>query len=390
MRPLADHEELTAHVSPGYPLLLGLLASVLDAPTLEPVVRWVQAALGALTAGLYFLFARRAFHSLYVATLAGLFCALHPFWIIDVGRFGGRDARLVFVGVQPVSRGARHPDGRPAGGLLYGLTLAALALVRAACLPFAFLAVAWYLLRSRHVTRGWLCALLAFLGFVNGLVPWTVRNWQLFNEPVPIVNSAYYHLWIGNNLRATGGPVSDAALKEASEQMQRETPDRKLADMNQPDRFARFGRLESATIGRDQSLRAAQLRMWATLDFWLGERWFTNAELAIEAPATVVKRDEDNTEQTVSMPEMCACVPRHLARSAVRHVRAGGVGLALVVWLERGVDAAVVSTDVDSVAVHLEPRGSAARPTPAARWGVDVLCGVRRRVLRAGSRQVPF
>ena len=57
-----------------------------------------------------------------------------------------------------------------------------------------------------------MAALLAFLGFVNGLAPWTVRNMQVFGEPIPIVDSAYLHLWIGNNPAATGGPHYEAAL----------------------------------------------------------------------------------------------------------------------------------------------------------------------------------
>ena len=80
---------------------------------------------------------------------------------------------LLACGLALGARGIQ--TGGPLSSLLFGLAMAALAMVRAACLPFAFVAVAWYLLRSRSVTRGWLCALLAFLGFVNGLVPWTVQ-----------------------------------------------------------------------------------------------------------------------------------------------------------------------------------------------------------------------
>ena len=70
-----DKEEVTAYRSPGYPLLLGVLGRVLDDDTLRSWIRWIQAVLGTLTAGVYFLFARRAFRSLTVGTLAGFFCA---------------------------------------------------------------------------------------------------------------------------------------------------------------------------------------------------------------------------------------------------------------------------------------------------------------------------
>jgi hypothetical protein len=301
--PFADKDELTAHVSPGYPLLLGLLARVLDDDKLGSAVRWGQAFLGALTAGLYFLFARRAFRSLFVATLAGLFCSVYPFWVINTATLndGTLASFLLALGLFFGARGIQ--TGGPLSSLLFGLVMAALALVRAALLPFAFVAVAWYLLRSRSVTRGWLCALLAFLGFVNGLVPWTVRNYQVFGEPMPVVDSAYYHLWVGNNPHATGGPVNEEAVKDATERVRSDTPDRPLSGLSQPERFARLGRLVR-DFWRDHSLRTVQLRVEAALDFLLGERWFRTGELAVQEPPAVVKNDEDNPERVLPIPPL--------------------------------------------------------------------------------------
>ena len=50
--------------------------------------------------------------------------------------------------------------------------------------------------------------MLAFLGFLNGLAAWSFRNWQTFHDVLPIVDSTYLHLWMGNNPRATGGPTN--------------------------------------------------------------------------------------------------------------------------------------------------------------------------------------
>ena len=115
--------------------------------------------------------------------------------------------------------------------------MAGLCLVRAALLPFAFVALVWFLIRSRTLARGWLCGLLAFLGFANGLAPWTVRNVQVFGEPMPIVDSLYLHLWIGNNPKATGGPLTREMLEVA--------PTAKLRDdkgqpLKQPARYAKL------------------------------------------------------------------------------------------------------------------------------------------------------
>src|ERR1700738_5015385 len=51
LAPLANVEEQTAHVSPGYPWLVALLErSPLDVGPIDRTIRWIQCGLGALTA----------------------------------------------------------------------------------------------------------------------------------------------------------------------------------------------------------------------------------------------------------------------------------------------------------------------------------------------------
>jgi 4-amino-4-deoxy-L-arabinose transferase-like glycosyltransferase len=284
--PFTDVEQETAHLSPGYPWLMAMIEWVVDPATLHSTMCWIQCGLGALTAGLYFLFARRAFRSRLVATLAGLLCALHPFWVLDTATLAdGTTATFLLALVLFFGARANQTSG-PLSSLLYGLALAALALVRAALLPFAFVGLAWFLLRSRTLTRGWLCALLAFLGFVNGLAPWTFRNWQLYGEPVPIVDSTYYHLWVGNNPHATGGPESDEARRDA--------PADELAKLLlSRDRYARLGEIVRQEI-HDRPAETVRRRLLAGLDFLFGERWFKEGRLA------------DQTDSAEAMPNWLA------------------------------------------------------------------------------------
>src|SRR5262249_36472580 len=233
-------------------------------------VRWTQVGLGALTAGLYFLFARRAFRSLAVATLAGLFCAAHPFWVINTAELN--DGVLAsFLLAAALTLGARAGQEADAlGSLLYGLVLAALALVRAALLPFAVVACLWFLLRCRALTRGWLCALLAFLGFANGLAPWLVRNLQAFQDVVPVADSLYLHLWAGVNPAATGGPQDEATLRASF------PPERLQELLAEKDQVKRY-----AMLAKDARERAAEdpagvvhRRLLAGQRFVFGEAWF--------------------------------------------------------------------------------------------------------------------
>ncbi|MFO0925709.1 MAG: hypothetical protein U0736_01565 [Gemmataceae bacterium] len=51
--PFAPGEEATAHISPGYPYLVGLLGRYVGDDQLDRMVRWGQVGLGAVTAALY-------------------------------------------------------------------------------------------------------------------------------------------------------------------------------------------------------------------------------------------------------------------------------------------------------------------------------------------------
>jgi 4-amino-4-deoxy-L-arabinose transferase-like glycosyltransferase len=257
--PLNSQEERTAFVAPGYPWLLSL-AQLLPEP--DRTVRWVQVALGSLTAALYFLFTRRAFRSLPVAALAGMFCALHPFWVVSAAELedGVLAAFLLALALWLGVRAGQ--SGGALTSLLFGLTLAGLALVRAALLPLGFVAVLWLIWRCRSLPRGWLYALLAFLGFANGLVPWTLRNYQATGDVVPIVDSAWWHLWVGNNPDTTGGP-------EPAQ------PPQSLADVPPDQRQKRLAEEVIAEVQRDPAATLNR-RLWAGLAFVFGREWLSN------------------------------------------------------------------------------------------------------------------
>jgi hypothetical protein len=280
--PLANGEETTAHIAPGYPLFLTAVGlSPIDASSADRFVRWIQCGLGTLTAAFYFLFALRVFRNAWVAALTGLFCALHPFWIINTAEI--KDGVLAtFLLALCLSAGVRaSQSGGPISSLIYGLALAALTLVRAALLPFAIVAMLWFLLRCRTVRRGWLCAVLAFLGFTNGLAPWIIRDYKNFHDLTPIADSTYLNLWAGNNPRANGGPQDDAtmleALAEARGQDRKAVSD-ELASLPQKQRYDSLAGEVWKQVRSDPA-GTLRRRLQAGLDFVFGEDWFKQGVL---------------------------------------------------------------------------------------------------------------
>jgi 4-amino-4-deoxy-L-arabinose transferase-like glycosyltransferase len=282
LAPLAHAEEATAHISPGYPwLLYWMERSPVNLGSGERTMRWVQALLGTLTAMLYYLFTLRAFGSRLAALLAGLLCAVHPFWIVNIAEIND-GVISSFLLAASLALGARaSQEGSPFSGLLFGLCLAGLSLVRAALLPFGIVALLWFLLRCRNVRRGWLCALLALLGFGNGLATWTIRNHKAENIGgiVPIVDSTFLHLWIGNNPHANGGPLAEDVIVRALAESRGEDP-MELADAlahnsNQRDRYDRLAG-DVAREFRSQPEAAIRHRIESSLSFVLGSAWSTD------------------------------------------------------------------------------------------------------------------
>jgi 4-amino-4-deoxy-L-arabinose transferase-like glycosyltransferase len=275
--PLADLEERTAHVAPAYPWLIAWLAGWQSDPNLTTqTVRWAQAVLGVLTALLYFLFARLLFGSSIIGLLAGLLTAIHPFWIINTAEIqDGTLTSFLLAGCLFLGTAASQ-RGRPGASLIFGVGLAGLALVRAAMLPYTFVACLWFLVRCRTLPRGWLCALLASLGFANGLTPWLVRNFYDFGDVVPITSSMYVHLWMGNNDLARGGPEDDKALRSS-------LPAQRLQALrSEANQARRYGMLGEDVVVSVQADPAGTLdkRLRSAMCFLFGQTWFKQDTLS--------------------------------------------------------------------------------------------------------------
>jgi Dolichyl-phosphate-mannose-protein mannosyltransferase len=299
--PFANKPEPTAHTAPGFPVLMGLLARVVDPPSLDRFVQWLQVLVGTITCGFYFLLARRAFRSTLVGLVTGVLTAIYPLWVVNTAAINDGTlitfllAVVLFLGVRAGQSGGAFSS------LLFGLMLAALALTRAYYFPFSVIALGWFLLRSRLLHWGWLCALVAFLGFVIGLAPWTVRNYQVFGEPVPVTDSAFYHLWIGNNPYADGGPVNDNEVYQATKSL--EAGDvKKLADLEQPERYSRLGEIVRQTISDDR-FNALKSRLMAGIYFLLGERFFSEG-VFVSQVREPKKADSEQPPVVAVVPEI--------------------------------------------------------------------------------------
>jgi 4-amino-4-deoxy-L-arabinose transferase-like glycosyltransferase len=275
--PLAAGEEKTAHASFVYPLILSALdQSAGDLAVTYQRMRWLQVGLGALTAALYYLIARRAFQRRFTALVAGLLCAAYPFWIVNTAEVNdGVLASLLlalclFLGI----RGGQQ--GGALTSLFYGIALAALGSLRIAYLLFAFVAILWFLRRSSQLPRGWMYALVAVLGFVCGLFPWFAQTYRSFGDVSTMASAPLLHFWIGNNSQATGGPQTDATMTEA---LAGHDPDiTALHQMGQAERYRTLARAGWNEMFANPGA-TWQRRMRAAIAFLVGDNWLRTGQL---------------------------------------------------------------------------------------------------------------
>jgi len=268
LAPLADKEEQTAHVAPGYFWLASYFASDAD-------IRRLQTGLGLLTVICLFFFARISFASNTVATVIGVMAALHPFWIVNQSELADGTVVTFLLAAALFLGTTAARTGGPLSSVLFGLSLAALALVRATLLPFSFLALGWFLLRCRLLRLGWFVGLLALLGFGNGLALWMVRNHNVFKDTIPIATSTYLHAWMGNYPGATGGPVDEKALRAS---LPAARVKELVAEANQAKRYNRLSHDVVRQVREDPSGALAR-RFGASLRFLLGEAWLQRRTL---------------------------------------------------------------------------------------------------------------
>lgn len=189
---------------PLYPFFLAG-AHWLLGPELMPV-RIVHAGLGALTVVLCFLLARDLIgHRL--ALVAALGAAIHPF-LIYWGNWLVAEALLMpfFVGaLLAMLRTARRGTGLAATtfGVLMGLAI----LTKPAIQVIGLLLVAWLVAcgERRMVAQRVRLAIVALLTMVLTILPWTVRNYAVFGEVIPVSANGGYVFYGANNEDGFGG-----------------------------------------------------------------------------------------------------------------------------------------------------------------------------------------
>ena len=183
-RLLASAEEQTAHVSPGYPYAHGVARSRSGKPgdARSDDAAGFNVSWEPLTALLYALLARRAFGSMFVAVCTGLLLRVHPFWIINTAEISDGVVNSVSSGTEPLACQwhVSVQDGGLVSSFLFGVALrrnghnpGRLPSLPLRCSPLVCRPL------PGRTPRLAVRPLLATLGLLNALLPWTFHQLSL-------------------------------------------------------------------------------------------------------------------------------------------------------------------------------------------------------------------
>lgn len=198
-----------AYWPPGFVFLAGWVFRVFGADPTFLAVRVLQAFLAAGTAGLLALWAGRSL-SPEAGLLAGLLFALHRNLIYYSGRFYSETLFLFLLLAAFVAYDEHARSGRTRTLVLGSVLLGLSVLTRPVSLPLLGILPVWWL-ALRWPGRQWpawrrLFTNAAVAGAVTVLtiVPWTLRNWAVMHQFVPIDTNGGLNFYLAHNPLANG------------------------------------------------------------------------------------------------------------------------------------------------------------------------------------------
>jgi len=194
----------TGWTPPLYVFLLTGIYRLTDDPA---VVRCLQAVLGAGDCVLLYMIGRRLFDRTTALVAAGIF-SMYPMALYLAGLHLTENLflPLLLVIIFQAVRVMQRPD--PIGACVLGGLVGLAALTRAVFVGFLPLLFLWAMVNwgvRRLLT--YQIAGLALLAAVTIILPWSVRNYIVLHDVVPVQSNGGLMFWVGNNPYADGGLI---------------------------------------------------------------------------------------------------------------------------------------------------------------------------------------
>jgi len=222
----------TAYWPVGYPAFLGLLLRVFGTSLLVPKAANVIVSIGVLLLSYYM--AKKLFRSELAGRATLLILSFYPNHIAYCSLVGSEIifVFLLLLGVLLLISSGRKAWLVPVSGIVFGL--ACLVKPQTILVPMVVAGSGTMrCVRSRGLRRRLVSFAGLYIVLAITLLPWTVRNYRLFDDFVYVSNNGGINLLIGNNPCANGRYVfsdeMDAMLEDAQTERERDVLARTLA-----------------------------------------------------------------------------------------------------------------------------------------------------------------
>jgi 4-amino-4-deoxy-L-arabinose transferase-like glycosyltransferase len=264
-------DQYTAWMAPLYPYLLSLIFRLFGVYSISSALAalLVQSLASALVEVPLYLMGKRLFGK-SVGIVAGLLWAVHPasllyavsfIWSSSLTSLGLGAILLLFF------RLAARPE-RLAEAALCGVAIGLTALSDPVILPFVPVAGLWlfWRLKSRLTAAVAPLLLMAAVAVVL-LLPWTVRNYQIFHDFIPIKGTMGVNLWLGNHGPHVNQPTAGLDLWHKIPAVYGEEETAYLLSLNEAERDKVLGERAGRFI-LDQPTIFAKYTLWRIYLFW--------------------------------------------------------------------------------------------------------------------------
>ena len=201
--PLPVASGPTAWLGPIYPYVISAIFRALGVYSMHSLhaIQALNCALSSLIVFPVYGIARRSFDATTAVFSSWLWVFLPTAWHIPIANVWDSTLSALFLALifhaTVVLRGRRkllHWAG-------YGALWAAAALVNPALLSLFPLFLLWLAQEARKQEIPCLRMILAtLLMFLAGMIPWSIRNYRVLGEFVPVRSNFGLELWLGNNL----------------------------------------------------------------------------------------------------------------------------------------------------------------------------------------------
>jgi 4-amino-4-deoxy-L-arabinose transferase-like glycosyltransferase len=187
---------------PGFPAFVALIYAIFGRSCLA--VRLVNAVLGGFTCVLVYFFTKRVWRW-QTGVIASLGTAAHPLLIYLTGIIYPECLILLLVAVVFLLTSHARETRRIGEVVPLGVVSAYLVFLRPSLLLLGLAQTVWAWVTYKTVRRRLLASAVLVLILVVSVIPWSVRNYLVFDEFVWMSTNGGVTLWASNNPLAEGG-----------------------------------------------------------------------------------------------------------------------------------------------------------------------------------------